>query len=140
MNKKAYMESLNILIAVAVIATAFLILYVWYSTVPKEIGGKIAECTADLKDSNTLIRLLNTPVGSQETIADLIISRKTEAAALSIKSTLSALYGPKILYVFKVDGAVIAETGSSPGNPLIQEVFLPGLSYNLIKVRLEFGI
>ncbi len=140
MKKKAMMEAFNVLIAIAVIATAFLIFYAWYAALPKELAGTIAERTADIKDSGTLVRLLSTPVEGQQTIADLIVVRKTEEAALGIKSTLSALYGPNILYVLKLDGRIIAKTDVLPENPLSQEAFLPGLDHEVLKISLEFGI
>ena len=141
MHKKAFaMEVFNVLIAAAVIATAFLIFYTYYGVSEKNIGGKITEKTSDFKENHALISLLNTPVGDRSTIADLIAAGKTAEAAQEIKLALQSVYSLEIKYALKIDGAAIAETSESPRLPVTQEVILPVPLKKPAKIILELGI
>lgn len=140
MHKKAMMEVFTVLIAAAVIATAFLIFYAYYGVSEKNIGGKITEKTADFKENHALVSLLNTPVDDRRTIADLIATGKTAEAANEIKQALQSVYGPDIKYVLEMDGTAIAETIESPRLPVAQEIIMPVPLKKPVKLVLELGI
>ncbi len=138
MNKKAFIEAFSVLIAVAIIATAFFIFYTWYGFSEKGISFKINEKTADFKDSNALITLLSTPVGNM-TIADLIVTGNSDAI-LAIEHTLRSTYGSLLKYKITMGGNIVAETSQLPQLSTKQETIIPVPFKKPAKIIMEFGI
>lgn len=141
MNKKAAlgMEILVFLIAVAIIATAFFIFYLYYGSHPKVVEFKVNEKTADFKENHVLISLLETPVGNGLTVADQIVT-DNPAVMQNIGNILHSIYGPKIRYILTFDGNLVAKTSESPKSQITQEVIVPVPFKKPVKIIMEFGI
>ena len=140
MNKKALgMEMFNVLIAVAVIATVFFIFYTWYGAEGGAAIDKINEQSSDLEQNHALLNLLNTPAGTDTTIADFIVTNNPKTASV-IDATMKKVHGSIISYRLVYDGNVIAETPVQPISPTEQTAPLPTPFSTPKNIILRFGI
>lgn len=140
MNKKALgMEMFNVLIAAAVIATAFFIFYSWYGSAEAPAMDRIDVKSADLEHSNVLLNLLNHPVEDGWTVADFVVSNNPRTASI-IDDFMKKSYGSAIAYRLLYDGDVIADTFEQPLFPLEQSVLVPVPGSAPKNIILRFGV
>lgn len=140
MNKKALgMEMFNVLIAAAVIATAFFIFYSWYGSAQAPAIDRIDVKSADLEQGSVLLNLLNHPVENGWTVADFVVSNNPQTARL-VDDFMKKSYGSVIAYKLLYDGTVIADTIEQPLFSFEQSALIPVPGSNPKNIILRFGV
>ncbi|MBW2986642.1 hypothetical protein KY333_04700, partial [Candidatus Woesearchaeota archaeon] len=97
------------------------------------------EQSTDLEQNHALLNLLNTPAGSNLTIADFIVTNNPKTAAV-IDNTMKKVHGSIISYRLIYDGNVIAETNVQPISPVEQTAVLSTPFSTPKNIVLRFGI
>lgn len=139
MNKKALgMEMFNLLIAAAVIASAFFIFYTWYGVSGNEAVARIDAESTDIQKDSVLISLLNTPFAGLN-VADLLATQDPRAK-FAIEQTLQKVFGPGMKYRLVFDGSIVSGTAAQPISPVEQYAVLPVPDGSPKNVILRFGI